>query len=270
MKIRRVFAIYFSPTGTTQKAITAFVQGMAIPFEIIDLTLPRDRQVFRHSFKNDELVVVGLPVYAGRLPMDLNDFFSGLQGHETPAVALVMYGNREINDALIELRLLLEDKGFAVKAGAAFIGEHTFSEKVATGRPDSSDLSVAADFGRKTLDSIEADCPGELKLKGSFPFTWKGFHPSLHIEYPPHPKLTTMEESCTQCGLCAVNCPWGAIDPHDCTNRDYSKCMICYRCLKNCPAKAIQVSGDEFAAFLPQFVQRLNSQRKEPELFLPE
>lgn len=269
MKIKRVYAIYFSPTGTTEKAITAFVKGMAVPFEIIDLTLPNDRQAFSRSFRNDELVVVGFPVYAGRLPMDLNDFFSGLQGHDTPAVALVMYGNREYNDALIELRLLLEEKGFVVKAGVAFIGEHTFSEKVATGRPNRDDLSLAADFGRKTVASIEAALPGELKLNGNYPFIWKGFHPSMHIENPPHPRLIIME-SCTQCGLCAATCPWGAIDLNDCTIRDYSKCMICYRCLKNCPSGAIQVTGDKFMAYLPQFVQRLNSQRKEPELFLPE
>jgi ferredoxin len=269
MKIKKVYAIYFSPTGTTQKAITAFVQGMAIPFETIDLTLPKDRHAFSRFFRNDELVVVGFPVYAGRLPMDLNDFFSRLQGQDTPAVAMVMYGNREYNDALIELRLLLEEKGFIVKAGAAFIGEHTFSEKVATGRPDRDDLALAADFGRKTVASIEADCPGELKLKGNYPFTWKGYHPSMHIENPPHPLLTTLE-SCTQCGLCAENCPWGAIDPNNCTIRDYSKCMICYRCLKNCPSKSIQVTGDKFAAYLPQFILRVNSQQKEPEIFLPE
>lgn len=211
MKIKKVYALYFSPTGATKKAITAFVKGMAIPFEIIDLTLPKARRAFKCSFRSDDLVVVGFPVYSGRLPMDLGDFFSGLQGNDTPAIALVTYGNREYNDALLELKLLLEPKGFGVKAAAAFIGEHTFSDKIAPGRPDAADLSLAANFGRKTASDIEAEGPGELKLKGNYPFVWKGYHPLLNIENPPHPILVTTD-ICVQCGVCADNCPWGAID----------------------------------------------------------
>jgi len=269
MSIQKVYAIYFSPTGTTQKAVVAFAEGTGIPWEKFDLTLPKNRQVFGRSFSLDELVVVGLPVYAGRLPRDLDDFFSGLRGHETPAVALVMYGNREYNDALIELKMRLEERGFSVKAGAAFVGEHTFSEKIANGRPDTYDLATAAKYGRKTTALIDKGCSSKLKLPGSFPFVWKGYDPNVHVDFPPHPRLVTTE-SCSQCGLCAENCPWGAIDPSDSRKRDYARCMICYRCLKNCPWRAIQVTNDKFLTYLPQFEMRLNSQRKEPELFLPD
>ena len=269
MKIKKVYAIYFSPTRTTQKSVLAFVAGTDVPFEDIDLTLPESRRTFNHIFNDDELVVVGLPVYGGRLPKNLEDFFSGLKGNSTPAVAVLAYGNREYDDALIELKMRLEERGFVVRAGAAFIGEHTFSSQIAAGRPDSTDLSIAFDFGRRTLASIEADSDGKLDLKGNYPFVWKGYDPSVHIDFPPHPRLTTTE-SCTQCGICAEACPWGAIDPEDCKIRDYTKCMICYRCLKNCPPEAIQVTGEKFLTFLPQFIARLNVQRREPELFLPE
>jgi ferredoxin len=269
MKIKKGYALFFSPTGTTQKAVIALARGIGLPFEPIDLTLPRSRQAFSRSFGEDELVVAGLPVYGGRLPGNLENFFSGLKGNITPAIALVMYGNREYNDALIELRMRLDERGFLVKAGAALIGEHTFSNRIAAGRPDVGDLAVAADFGRKIAASLSVNSSGILKLKGNFPYLWKGYDPSVHIDFPPHPSLATTNE-CTQCRICAENCPWGAIDPDDCRKREMTKCMICYRCLKNCPSHAIQVTGEKFLAYLPQFEMKLNSQRREPELYLPE
>jgi ferredoxin/flavodoxin len=269
MNIAKVYAIYFSPTGTTMKAVQSVAKGTGIITEDVDLTLPKIRRSFRLTCRKDEMAVIGLPVYGGRLPRNLDDFFSGLHGDSTPAVALVMYGNREYNDALVELKMRLEERGFLVKAGAAFIGEHTFSEKIATGRPDNRDLAIAVDFGNKAAISITGDGPGKLGLKGNYPFVWKGYDPTVHIDFPPHPRLITTER-CAQCKTCADNCPWGAIDFDDCRRRDYTKCMICYRCLKNCPAAAIGITNDKFLAFLPQFEARLNSQRREPELFLPQ
>jgi ferredoxin len=268
MKIKNVYALYFSPTGTTRKTISAFAGGTGIPWKEIDLTLPETRQAFKQIFTEEDLLVAGLPVYGGRLPKHLEDFFSGLTGNATPAVALVMYGNREYDDALIELKLRLEEKGFTVKAGTAFIGEHTFSEKIAAGRPDTQDLVTAAHFGRRTIESINKGPSGKLNLKGNFPFIKKGYDPTIHLDFPPHPKVVTLER-CTQCRICSQNCPWGAISPIDCRTRDYSKCLLCYRCLKNCPEKAIQSTGEKWLEYIPQFEKRLNAQRKEPELFLP-
>ena len=269
MDIEKAYAIYFSPTYTTQKSVTAFVEGMGVPVEKLDLTLPRVRKSFSHSFKKNEAVAVGLPVYGGRLPLDLEDFFTGLKGEGTPAAAIVLYGNREFDDALIELRMRLEERGFVVKAGAVFIGEHTFSVKIATGRPDTNDLAIAADFGKKVAAYISEGTSGNLVLKGNYPFVKKGYDPKVHLDFPPHPRFTTGDD-CNQCGLCADECPWGAIDSHDCRIRNYSKCMICYRCFKNCPVNAIQMTNEKFREYLPSFEKRLTAQRKEPELFLPE
>jgi ferredoxin len=268
MSIKNVYAVYFSPTGTTRKAISAFAGGTGIRWKEIDLTLSETRQAFNQTFNEEDLLVAGLPVYGGRLPKHLENFFSGLTGKDTPAVALVMYGNREYDDALIELKIRLEERGFAVKAGTALIGEHTFSKKIAAGRPDTQDLATAADFGKKTIESINKGLSGKLNLKGNFPFIKKGYDPTVHLDFPPHPRLVTTE-SCTQCGICSQNCPWGAISPTDCRTRDYSKCLLCYRCLKTCPEKAIQSTGEKWLEYLPQFEKRLNAQRKDPELFLP-
>jgi ferredoxin len=261
-------AIYFSPTGTTQKTVRTIAKGTGLPFRSIDLTLPQPRRSFQQSFGRDDMVIVGLPVYVGRLPKGLDDFFSGLSGNRTPAVAVVLYGNREYNDALIELKMRLEERGFAVRAAAAFIGEHTYSCRIATGRPDAKDLAIALDFGKKAAGSIPENASGNLEVKGNYPFTWKGFNPKTPPDFPPRPRIVTTEK-CTQCKFCSQHCPWAAISPDDSRLRDYYRCMVCYRCLKNCPSQAIQATGDTFITYLPQFEARLNAQRCEPELFLP-
>ena len=266
MDLKNVSAIYFSPTGTTQKTVLAIAQGTGVPFRQIDLTLPESRRSFRESFGRNDLIIAGLPVYAGRLPKYLDDFFAGLNCHATPAAAVVLYGNRDYNDALIELKMRLEERGCRVISAAAFIGEHTVSAKIATGRPDANDLAIAADFGKKTAASLSDTIPVELNVKGNYPFTWAGFDPAVPSELP-RPWLVTTE-NCAQCKLCSTNCPWAAIDPDDSRIRNNSRCMFCYRCFKNCPSHAIEVTGEQFLSFLPQFEEML-SKRLEPELFLP-
>lgn len=269
MRINKVITVVFSPTGTTRKAVRAFAAGTGIQTEEIDLTLPKDRQSFNRSFGKDEMLVAGLPVYAGRLPKNLEDFFGSIKGDATPAAAVVMYGNREYNDALIELRMKLEERGFAVKAGVVFIGEHTFSKNIATGRPDAGDLAIAAGFGKETAAAINADVNGALNLKGNYPFTWKGYDPSAPSGHPTYPHIITAD-TCTQCGLCADNCPWGIIDKNDLKNVDHTRCMRCFRCIKNCPVSAKLVKDEVFLNFIPRFEAQLNARRCEPELYLPQ
>ena len=264
MKIRKSYAIYFSPTGTTQKAVIGVVKGLSYPFEKIDLTLPKTRQTYSQFFNEDEVTVVGLPVYGGRLPKYLDDFFSCLKSNGACAVALVMYGNREYEDALIELKLKLEERGFVVKAGAAFIGEHTYSKKIATGRPDKNDLAIAESFGQQVAALISQNKSGTLILKGHYPFIAKGSDPS-NISATI---ITT--ELCTNCGLCAENCPWQAIDIDNPGIVDYTKCLRCWRCIKNCPnsAKQYRFADEKSLAFFQGFEKRLSAIRKEPEVFL--
>ena len=176
------------------------------------------------------------------------------------------YGNREYDDALIELKMRLEERGFIVRAGAAFIGEHTFSSKIAAGRPNTNDLTVITKLGKKALSSILSNLPSTLVLKGNYPFVAKGYDPSN--PGPTHPGIVTTE-SCTLCGLCVEDCPWGAINKDDCKTIDYAECSRCFRCRIICPVGAKQVTDETFITFLPQFEARLNAHRREPELFLP-
>lgn len=65
MELKRVWAMYFSPTGGTEKAVRTTAQVVAeklnLPLEIYDFTLPQGREKDA-VFGEGDLVVCGTPV----------------------------------------------------------------------------------------------------------------------------------------------------------------------------------------------------------------
>ncbi len=61
------------------------------------------------------------------------------KGNQTPAIAVVTYGNRDYEDALLELQTILEQNGFVVIGAAALIAEHSIVHSVGHDRPDEAD-----------------------------------------------------------------------------------------------------------------------------------
>lgn len=84
MEITKVWALYYSATGTTDKAVNTIAEELAaqltLPIERLSFTRPAER-TGTHLFTAEDLVVVGSPTYAGRLPNKIApDFRSGLPG----------------------------------------------------------------------------------------------------------------------------------------------------------------------------------------------
>ena len=97
--------------------------------------------------EKDALMAV-LPVYAGRVPQISLERLSVLKGSGQMAVAVVVYGNREFDDALLETKNALEAGGFQAIAAAAFIAEHSIIRSIASSRPDTEDKKLPGSFGR--------------------------------------------------------------------------------------------------------------------------
>ena len=141
MNIKRVCALYFSPTGGTEQiarfAAAELAQRLGAEVEAIDFTRPENRER-EYRFSSEDLVLVAAPVYAGRVPNQiLPDFQSRVFGSgATPAVPLSVFGNRSEDEALRELALLLEGNGFQLAGTAALVCRHAFSQVVGAGRPD--------------------------------------------------------------------------------------------------------------------------------------
>ena len=108
MSKKKIWAMYFSPTGTTEKIVTCVANELADgQAEVFDFTLPQVRAEEK-AFTEEDAVVFGVPVYAGRVPNVLLKYLDKVQGNGALAVPIVLFGNRNYDDALIELRNILE------------------------------------------------------------------------------------------------------------------------------------------------------------------
>ncbi len=129
--MKRVNLMYFSPTATTKTIVETIghrlVEKNGIEQgKIVDFTLPKQRET-GVTFKSNDILLIGVPVYSGRVPNILLSYLNTIKGNNTLAIPIVLYGNREYEDALLELNDILIENGFNVIAGGAFIGEHSFS-----------------------------------------------------------------------------------------------------------------------------------------------
>ena len=115
----------FSPTNTTRTICEAVAFGISggQP-RLFDMTLPRGREELVNSaeslFVGIDHLIVGVPVYAGKIPPLAMDTLCALQGDEVRCTAVVVYGNRDYGVALRRLVESLIKSGFmVVSAGAS-------------------------------------------------------------------------------------------------------------------------------------------------------
>ena len=157
MKIQSLKLVYFSPTGTTKAVVQGIARGIdQSNVELIDITLPDARKQSLQTSEHD-LLIIGVPVYMGRVPALCTEWLHAVNAHNTPVVCVVVYGNRAYEDALIELKDTLTQCGCKPIAGAACIGKHSFANDeppTASDRPDAGDLHHAESFGRKIQEKL--------------------------------------------------------------------------------------------------------------------
>ena len=269
MNFDTVKLVFFSPTGTTKKILHAIAQGYgAGKVEVLDLTLPETDNE-KPCEINGELMIFGVPVYEGRVAKTALLRLRRFKGHKTPGVVVVMYGNRDFEDALLELSDFIRDLGFLPVAGGAFIGEHSFAREdrpMANGRPDEEDLKAARDFGSKIRAKI-SELNSINKASLIMPPGNKSYieHDTRGME---DKSASTIVEKCTLCGDCEKICPVGAITIEDnLVKTENSACILCNACVKNCPSKA-RVVDDPMINKLVNWVSKNFQARREPEIFI--
>ncbi|NVN91393.1 MAG: 4Fe-4S binding protein [Desulfuromonadales bacterium] len=265
MNMESTGLIYFSPTHTTRKVLEGIAQGLqATDARHFDLTQP-DAIPQSSRNMNQDLVVIGAPVYAGRLPPVMVSRFKRIRGNGVPAVIVVVYGNREYEDALIELRDLALEAGFRPMAAGAFIGEHSYSTTdlpIAAGRPDAGDMAKAQEFGksiRAKLMTASGELSECLQVPGSIPYK--------EVNSLPGIAPATNEAVCTKCATCVSACPTAAIDRENPGCTDTERCIRCCACVKVCPVKAKSLDDPRIKQ-IAAWLHANFSDRKEPETYV--
>lgn len=266
MKIKRVTAMYLSCTGTTRKIVEYTAKHTAdklgAEYKVFDFSLPAARESVC-TYDEEDLVICGTPVYAGRVPnLFLPYLKEKVKGCGALAAPIVLFGNRNFDDALAELRDILASDGFYPIAAGAFVGEHSFSEVLGAGRPDAEDFKKADELIsliEERVRALDRTAAGKSESARTYSCGRCTYHPALDavpgtspqtVYYTPRdrygkaidirkvkPKTSSTCTAASGCRICAEICPMGAIDFND-TSKITGICMKCGACIKNCPQNA--------------------------------
>lgn len=274
MTITEINLITFSPTHTSKQIGEAIVRGMGIAdVSFVDMTLQAPE---KKEFGSDALAVITVPVYGGHVAPLALERMKDLRADGTPAVIVVVYGNRAYEKALVELDAFVSGLGFKVIAGGTFVGEHSYSSDrypIAASRPDDDDLKFAEEFGAKVRIKLSNAADAEHLYGVDVQKIQRPKQPFLPLlrflrrviklrkNGVPMPRTPQVDENlCTHCGLCVKRCPAGAIVKGEECVTNAEKCIRCCACVKGCPQKA-RTFDTPFAALLHDCFQRPKENR---------
>lgn len=245
----RTTLVYFSPTHTSRAVGRAVADGIGLPVTEADATFS---PIAGTEAGADEVFVVAVPVYGGAVAPIALQRLEKLHGNGTPAVAVVVYGNRDFGHAAVELTAFLTQRGFRVIGGGAFVGEHSYHTEatpIAAGRPSATDLQEAREWGRQVaarlsagnaapIDPTRLKCPPSGWLNvfrfARFVLRYRRQQKKRPVKVVP----ACRADRCKACGACARACPVGAIPAENPLTTDAARCIKCAACVKACPHAA--------------------------------
>lgn len=251
-KYNKISKIFFSPSGTTEKIVNEIAKEFHADSENYDLMSFNDSKTFE-----DELVIIGVPVFDGRVPKIVSDRLKKIRGNSTKAIVVLNYGNINYGDALLELTEKLNQNHFNIIGIAATVSQHSIFTGVGENRPDENDLTKIREFASEIIKKLESDTENQLFVSGTKP-------------YPDYTKLdytvNCNPELCIQCLDCAYTSPEEAIPESDPTQTFLDDCSRCSSCVSICPEDARSFVGESFSQANAEAIDNA-SVRKEAEFY---
>ena len=252
-----IFNINFSPTGGTARVADILASELDSDITTVDLCEKAYDSVFIH-FNINDICIFAVPSYGGRVPQTAINRISHMTGSGARAIAVVVYGNREQEDTLIELCDTLKASNFCVIAGIEAIAEHSVIRQFASGRPDADDASVLKSFASQIAEKLETMAePKSIDVPGNKPYKERGGSGMKPVA----------GSNCINCGKCAVECPVGAIPADDPSSIGNDNCISCMRCISVCPSNA-RALDPKLTAFLTEKLGAVCTERKNNRIYL--
>lgn len=250
--------VFFSGKGTTAACAHCIKNAMGQTNKIHDW-LKKPPTATLDIPAEDALLLV-MPVYAGFIPAICLPWVEKLQGHGTPAIIAAIYGNRHYDNALLQMRDVLEARGFKVIAAGAFLAEHSIFPQVGKGRPDVDDNRAMTAFGDACAALLASDWQSKPQLELPGDPTAQAPARKAAGMYP------TADRNCINCRACSDQCPGRAIPRATPQETDPTKCVQCGACIRICPMQARGYHSDAWKERAPVFAEKCAEYRK-PETF---
>jgi ferredoxin len=242
----------------------------------ISVTTPRERDSFSGQIDGD-LLIVGVPVYTGRVPSFVLPPLNQVDGAGRWALPVAVCGNVRMGTCLAELCAILKRQGFTIPAAGNFIAQHSFAcedFRIAEGRPDQDDLRQAAEFGHRVAGRIAEGAEDITCVYGRFLYIRMYVSGSTEatgfVSMPERhrPTIRVSEHDadlCDDCGNCVHVCPTGSIDPESYLIEDET-CIRCFACTSVC-ASGAKTKIVQPAEKLATWFTHRSTERGEPLLF---
>ena len=224
----KIFEIVFSATGRTKKVVDIISSVFTEEKQKIDLSEYNTENKI-YNLSEDDFCIVAVPVYGGRVPTPAANRLRNINGNGAKALLVAVYGNRAVDDCLLELKNILIEQGFKCTSAISAVAEHSMMPQFATGRPDYKDKEDLEKFAMQIKEKLENNTlPDSIEVPGNFPY----------VKASSMPLKIKVNKNCIKCGKCAKRCPVEAIPFDDPSRTDNKKCITCMRCIEECPQHA--------------------------------
>ncbi|QZE15427.1 hypothetical protein K4L44_06235 [Halosquirtibacter laminarini] len=209
----------FSPTGNTKK-VASFI------LDNIKTNTPANL---------DDLVIIGCPIYKGRVPVDYMNWLETHPFYNKSVIIVETFGNIHIDDALIELYDWCTQNNNTVLGVVAVASPHSYStpqQPIATDRPTNEEWAELKAFALKMVNKIDLDVgQTPLAIPGNHPY--RELLPTVAIE----PKRDLLK--CNDCRKCRRKCSVDNPSILELDGIEVKQCLMCGACIKTCPQDAL-------------------------------
>ncbi len=243
---------FSSPAGSTRKigwAIKETLEELDRDFILTDLGRERNNLATIENFICGDpfCLFMGTPVLRDLAAAPVMSLIGSLNpAPQSFAVPYCTWGGAASGIALYQMAQALLDKGFLIPAAARVISSHSLMRNIdnplGDGHPNEEDAGAVKNMARRVVEAIDSGDVRSLDLQSldyPNPELAAEMKKKLSAPMPVTPK-TLDKELCSLCGVCASECPAGAIvlDPEP---KFGGSCFDCLNCFRLCPEKAIKL-----------------------------
>ncbi|NDV22997.1 EFR1 family ferrodoxin [Desulfovibrio sp. JC022] len=244
--------LYFSATGNS------LYIAKSIGGELC--SIPQMVKEGTYEFTDEKIGII-FPLHAWSVPPYIVDFLKKATFNCDYLFAVVTYGiysgavAKHLSDIADEAGF-----GFSYISRIRMVDNYlpTFDMKKQVAKEPKKQIekhleAIKSDIAASKKGTLKENCFDKAAMNYMFRRDGKPFNKKrlkVHVVGEGIENYVFVEDSCTQCGVCASVCPVNNIEM-DMKNGKIAlsdKCFMCFACVHNCPSNAIHIKGEVSSA----------------------